>query len=48
MLVVGIYKFGKALGQIKNAGCFTINVPDCNLMKEIEIGGSFSARINLP
>ncbi|MCL2350667.1 MAG: flavin reductase family protein, partial [Defluviitaleaceae bacterium] len=39
MMVVGIYKFGNALKQIKKFGCFTINLPDRSLMREIEIGG---------
>ncbi len=39
MLVIGIYKFGNAIKQIKDANCFTVNVPNENLMKEIEIGG---------
>jgi len=42
MLVIGIYKFGNALKQIKDVKCFTVNLPDGNLMKEIEIGGSYS------
>lgn len=39
MLVVGIWKFGNAIKQIKSIGCFTVNVPNEMLMKEIEIGG---------
>ena len=42
MAVVGIYKFGNAIKQIKSAGCFTINLPDKSLMNEVEIGGSYS------
>lgn len=42
MLVVGIYKFGNAVKQVKESGCFTINIPDESLMKEIEIGGTNS------
>lgn len=39
MLVIGIYKYGHAITQIKEFGCFTVNFPDRSLMKEIEIGG---------
>ena len=42
MMVIGVYRFGNAVKQIKNADCFTINIPDKSLMKEIEIGGSYS------
>ena len=42
MIVIGIYKFGNAIKQIKNSKCFTINLPDKSLMNEIEIGGSYS------
>jgi len=42
MIVIGIYKFGNAIQQIKDTNCFTINLPDKSLMKEIEIGGSYS------
>ena len=42
MIVIGIYKFGNAIQQIKASECFTINLPDKSLMKEIEIGGSYS------
>lgn len=38
MLVIGIYKFGHAIKQIKSAGCFTVNLPSEALMHEIEIG----------
>ncbi|MBI6875682.1 flavin reductase family protein [Clostridium aciditolerans] len=44
MLVVGIYKFGNAIKQIKNVNCFTVNIPDNNLMQEIEIGGTNSGK----
>lgn len=42
MLVVGIYKFGNAVKQVKESRCFTINIPEETLMKEIEIGGTNS------
>jgi len=39
MVVVGIWRFGNALKQIRDAGCFTVNIPDRSLMREIEVGG---------
>ena len=42
MLVVGIYKYGNAIKQIKAAGCFTLNIPTETLMREIEMGGLHS------
>jgi len=42
MITVGIYRHGNAIKQIKNYGCFTVNIPDKTLMKEIEIGGDNS------
>jgi len=42
MLVLGVWKHGNALKEIRKIGCFTINVPSEELMKEIEIGGSNS------
>jgi flavin reductase (DIM6/NTAB) family NADH-FMN oxidoreductase RutF len=39
MMVIGIYKHGNSLKQIKNSRCFTINIPDKSLMNEIELGG---------
>ena len=42
MLVVGIYKYGNGIQQIRAAGCFTLNVPTEKLMGEIEIGGLYS------
>ena len=38
-MVIGIYKFGNAIKQIKLSRCFTVNVPGSDLMREIEIGG---------
>lgn len=44
MVVVGVYKFGNAVKQVKESRCFTINVPDETLMREIEIGGTNSGK----
>jgi len=39
MLVIGVWKYGHAIKQIKSTGCFTLNVPSEELMAEIEICG---------
>jgi flavin reductase (DIM6/NTAB) family NADH-FMN oxidoreductase RutF len=44
MVVVGVYKFGNAIKQVKESRCFTINVPDETLMREIEIGRTNSGK----
>ncbi|MCL2839683.1 MAG: hypothetical protein FWE05_02835 [Defluviitaleaceae bacterium] len=44
MVVIGIYKLGNAIKQLKDAKCFTMNILDKNLMNEIEIGGFYSGK----
>jgi len=44
MLVIGVYKYGNAIKQIKSAGCLTVNIPNEDLMTEIEIGGIHSGK----
>lgn len=44
MVVIGMHQFGNAAKQIQKYHCFTINLPDKSLMKEIEIGGKNSQK----
>ena len=42
MMVIGIYRHGNAIKQIKKYREFTVNVPDKSLMNEIEMEGFIS------